>query len=96
MFDILKKPIINEKFSKLNEVGVYGFVVDKNANKITIGAAIEKAYGVTVESVRTMNVLGKVKNRMTRARVVTGRRASYKKAIVTLKKGDVIDYFNEI
>ncbi len=93
---ILRKPIINEKFAKLNQTGVYGFVVDRKANKIQIKSAIEKQYGVTVTAVRTLNVLGKVKSRMTRSRVVSGRTPSYKKAIVQLKKDDVIDYFNEI
>lgn len=96
MQTILKKPIINEKFAKLNEAGVYGFIVDRNANKITIKQAIEKTYGVNVEKVRTMNVMGRVKNRMTKTRVISGKTQNYKKAIVTLNKGEVIDYFNEI
>lgn len=93
---ILKKPIINEKFAKLNEQGVYGFVVNKKANKIEIRNAVEKMYGVNVEAVRTINVIGRVKNRITKGRYITGKTQSYKKAIVTLAKGDVIDYFGDI
>ena len=91
----LKKPIINEKFAKLNETGVYGFVVERKANKIEIRKAVEKMYGVNVSSVRTLNVLGKTKSRMTKNRVMTGRDPNYKKAIITLAKGEVIDFYNE-
>jgi large subunit ribosomal protein L23 len=94
--DILKKPIINEKFAKLNELGVYGFVVARKANKIEIRKAVEQMYGVNVDKVRTINVLGRVKNRITKGRFITGKTQSYKKAIVTLTKGDVIDYFGDI
>lgn len=93
---VLKKPIINEKFATLNEKGVYGFVVDKDANKIQIKQAIEAMYGVNVDKVNTINVLGKFKTRMTRNRVMAGRKPSYKKAIVTLAKGEIIDFYNEI
>ncbi|MES2388540.1 MAG: 50S ribosomal protein L23 [Bacteroidota bacterium] len=92
----LKKPIINEKFAKLNETGVYGFVVDRKANKIEVRKAIEAMYSVNVESVRTLNVQGKFKSRMSKSRVMTGRTKSYKKAIVTLAKGEVIDFYNEL
>lgn len=92
----LKKPIINEKFSALNEKGIYGFIVEKNANKIEIKKAVEKAYGVNVEAVNTLIVRGKSKSRMTKSRVLTGKTSSYKKAIVTLSQGEVIDFYNEI
>lgn len=91
----LKKPIINEKFAKLNESGVYGFIVEKAANKIEIRKAVEAMYNVNVSSVRTLIVQGKFKSRMTKGRQVTGRKSSYKKAIVTLAKGEVIDFYNE-
>jgi large subunit ribosomal protein L23 len=94
--DILKKPIINEKFAKLNEQGDYGFVVAKKANKIEIRKAVEKLYGVNVTKVRTINVLGRVKNRITKGRFITGSTQSYKTAIFTLTKGDLIDYFGDI
>jgi large subunit ribosomal protein L23 len=91
----LKKPIINEKFAKLNETGVYGFIVEKTANKIEIRKAVEAMYNVNVSSVRTMIVQGKFKSRMTKSRQVTGRKSNYKKAIITLAKGEVIDFYNE-
>jgi large subunit ribosomal protein L23 len=94
--DILKKPIINEKFAKLNEEGVYGFVVARGANKIEIRKAVEKMYNVNVEKVRTINVMGRVKNRITKGRFITGKTQNYKKAIVTLAQGEAIDYFGDI
>lgn len=93
---VLKKPVINEKFAKLNQKGVYGFVVDKDANKIQIKQAVEAMFGVVVESVNTMITIGKVKNRSTRTRFISGRKSSVKKAIVTLKKGETIDIYASI
>ncbi len=96
MQDIIKKPIVNEKFSTLNEKGVYGFVVDKTANKIQIGQAVERMFGVKVSKVNTMNVRGKTKSRFQRGRFTTGNSPSYKKAIVYLKAGEVIDFYSGI
>jgi large subunit ribosomal protein L23 len=93
---VLRKPIVTEKFTALNEKGIYGFVVDKSANKIEIKKAIEKLYGVNVEKVNTINVFGKSKTRYTKQRIVTGRTQSYKKAIVTLAEGELIDFYSGI
>lgn len=93
---VLKKPVINEKFAKLNQQGVYGFIVDKDANKIEIKKAVETMFGVNVDSVNTMVSIGKVKNRSTKTRFITGRKSSYKKAIVTLAKGETIDIYASI
>jgi large subunit ribosomal protein L23 len=93
---VLKKPVINEKFAKLNQQGVYGFIVDKNANKIEIKKAVETMFGVNVDSVNTMISIGKVKNRSTKTRFISGRKSSYKKAIVTLAKGETIDIYAAI
>lgn len=93
---ILVKPLVTEKVSALNEKGKYGFVVNRRANKVEIKKEVEKMYGVTVESVNTMNYLGKSKSRFTKSRVITGRAASFKKAIVTVAEGDVIDFYSEI
>ena len=93
---ILKKPIVTEKVSALNEQGKYGFIVDPNSNKVEIKKAVEKLYGVTVENVRTMNYLGKPKSRYTKSKAVTGRAASFKKAIVTVAEGEVIDFYSGI
>jgi len=93
---VLKRPLVTEKVSALNEKGKYGFVVDKTANKIQIKSAVEKLYGVTVEKVATMNVAGKAKSRYAKSKVVTGNTSSYKKAIVSLAEGDVIDFYGNI
>lgn len=93
---VLRKPLITEKVSTLNESGKYGFVVDKDANKVQIKNEVEKMYGVTVESVNTMRYQGKLKSRYTKSKVVVGRTAGFKKAIVTVKDGDVIDFYSGI
>jgi len=93
---VLKKPVINEKFAKLNQQGVYGFIVDKGANKIEIKKAVETMFGVNVDSVNTMISIGKVKNRSTKTKFNSGRKSSYKKAIVTLDKGETIDIYAAI
>lgn len=93
---VLKKPLVTEKVSALNEQGKYGFIVDGRANKVEIKKAVEKEYGVNVESVNTMNVMGKLKTRYTQAGVLSGRRPSYKKAIVTLAEGEVIDFYSNV
>lgn len=93
---ILKRPIVTEKISTQNERGVYGFVVDKGANKLQIRDAIEKTYGVSVDQVRTMNYQGKKKSRYTKARVVTGRSTGFKKAIVQVAEGDIIDFYSNV
>ena len=93
---VLKRPLVTEKISALNEKGVYGFVVTLTANKVEIKKAVEKAYGVNVESVRTMIYQGKSKSRYTKSKVVSGRTAAYKKAIVTVADGEVIDFYSGI
>ena len=93
---VLKKPLVTEKVSALNEKGKYGFIVDADANKVEIKKAVEKQYGVNVEKVNTMNVMGKLKTRCTKAGVLAGRRPNYKKAIVTLAEGEVIDFYSNV
>jgi large subunit ribosomal protein L23 len=93
---ILKKPLVTEKVSSLNEKGKYGFIVDAEANKVEIKKAVEKQYGVNVERVNTINVMGKFKTRYTKAGVLSGRRPNYKKAIVTLAAGEVIDFYSNV
>jgi len=94
--EILIKPLVTEKVSELNEKGKYGFVVNPKANKVEIKKAVEKAYGVTVEKVNTMNHLGKMKSRYSKSRIMKGRKPSYKKAIVTVSEGEVIDFYSDI
>ena len=78
------------------KVGQYGFIVDQNANKLEIKKAVEAMYSVNVESVNTMNFRGKVKSRGTKTGVTKGVKGRSKKAIVTLKKGEVIDFYSSI
>jgi large subunit ribosomal protein L23 len=93
---ILKSPLVTEKISALNEKGKYGFVVEETANKVEIKNAVEKMYGVNVERVNTINVLGKKKTRFTKAGTLAGRKPNYKKAIVTLAEGEVIDFYSNV
>ncbi|RED99494.1 50S ribosomal protein L23 [Marinoscillum furvescens] len=93
---VLIKPLVTEKASALNEHGKYGFVVDKKANKVQIKKEVEKVYGVTVESVRTMIQPGKSKSRYTKSGVIDGNTPSYKKAIVQVAEGDIIDFYSGI
>lgn len=94
--EILKKPLVTEKASELNEANKYAFVVDKRANKIEIKKAIEDMYGVAVVGINTMNYLGKMKSRHTKAGMISGRRPSFKKAIVQVAEGDMIDFYSNI
>lgn len=95
--EILQRPILTEKASALTEKSNrFTFRVDHRANKLQIKQAIEKMYGVTIVAVNTMVVAGKLKTRNTKAGSVTGRTPKYKKAIVTLKDGDAIDYYANI
>ena len=78
--DIIIKPIITEKSMEDMAFGKYTFAVDKKANKSEIKKAVESIFGVKVEKVNTMNYLGKMK----RQGIHSGRRPSWKKAIVKL------------
>ncbi len=71
----------------------YTFVVDKRANKLEIKAAVEEFYNVKVKEVNTIVVPAKTKSRFTKAGFISGRKPSYKKAVVTLVEGDNIDLF---
>ena len=94
---ILIKPIVTEKMTiqgeKLNR---YGFIVDREANKLQIKAAVEQMYNVTVAEVNTMNYHGKRKSRYTKAGMLKGRTNHYKKAIVTVAGEDKIDFYANI
>jgi len=95
---IIIKPIITEKMTTITGKfpNRFGFRVTPDANKIEIKKAVETMYQVTVVDVNTMNRSGKLKSRYTKSGVVTGRQDAYKKAIVTLKKGETIDFFSNI
>jgi large subunit ribosomal protein L23 len=95
--EILIKPIITEKMTAQGEkLNRFAFVVDKRANKLEIKSAVEKAYGVKVDSVNTQQYVGKVKTRNTTRGVAVGRVNRGKKAIVTLKDGETIDFYASI
>jgi large subunit ribosomal protein L23 len=90
---ILVRPLVTEKsHEQLDQHGAYTFVVANDANKIEIAHAIEKQFNVRVKNVRTMRYAGKEK-RMGRW---VGRKASWKKAVVTLAEGDSIEIFEGV
>jgi large subunit ribosomal protein L23 len=95
--NVLIKPIITEKSSKASEkFGRYAFKVVKSANKLEIKKAVEAAYSVQVEGVNTTVNVGKKKVRQTKQGVGIGMKPSYKKAYVTLKKGETIDFYGSV
>ncbi|MBL0329931.1 MAG: 50S ribosomal protein L23 [Bacteroidetes bacterium] len=95
--NVIVKPVITEKMTAQGEkFNRYGFVVAKAANKVEIKSAVEKLYGVTVESVNTQNYVGKVKTRNTTKGIAIGRVNQHKKAVVTLKAGEAIDFYASI
>jgi large subunit ribosomal protein L23 len=94
---ILIKPLITEKAELLSdEQGRYSFIVANDVNKIEIKKAVEDMYQVTVESVNTMIMPAKAKNRSTRSGIIMGRKSAYKKAVVTLAEGEEIDFYGDI
>lgn len=98
MMGLIIKPILTEKQTLITEKrpNRYGFYVTPDANKLEIKRAVEEMYKVSVENVNTMNYFGKRKSRYTRSGVINGKQSAYKKAIVSLKEGEVIDFFVNI
>jgi large subunit ribosomal protein L23 len=95
--EVLIKPLITEKMTGLAEKrGQYGFVVNRKANKLEVKDAVEKMYGVEVESVNTMIIPGKKRTRNTKTKFIVGRTSAVKKAIVTLAEGQSIDFYSNI
>ena len=86
--DILIRPIITEKTTALMEEGKYTFRVPLAATKVDIRNAVEEVFHVKVTAVNTMRYEGKLKR--------MGRRSDWKKAIVTLKPGDAIEFFEGV
>jgi large subunit ribosomal protein L23 len=90
---IIVRPLLTEKSTnQLERHNAYAFVVDKGANKIEIAKAVEKLFGVKVDAVRTMHYRGKER----RVGRWTGRRAAWKKAVVTLQPGESIEIFEGV
>ena len=94
---IIIKPIVTEKITVQGEkLNRYGFIVDRDANKLEIKAAVEQMYNVSVAAVNTLNYHGKKKSRYTKAGMLKGRADHYKKAYVTLARDDKIDFYSNI
>ena len=96
-FEVLVQPVVTEKTTEQMDAGnVYPFLVAKDANKIEIRHAIEKLWDVTVQDVRTMRYAGKEKRSSMGSMAKnqqTGRRASFKKAVIKLAEGDHIELY---
>ncbi len=86
-YDVIKSPLVTEKLQRESSLGVYGFLVNKKANKIEIRKALKDIYKVDVIKVNVINMPGKTR----RLRFKEGRTPSWKKAVVRLKKGQTID-----
>lgn len=94
---IIIKPLVTEKITAASEkLNSFGFVVSPKVNKLEIKQAVEALYNVTVIGVSTMNYAGKDKSRYTKSGFIKGRSNAFKKAIVTLKAGDTIDFFSNL
>ena len=94
---IIIKPIVTEKMTAIGDkLNRYGFYVTPDVNKYEIKKAVEEMYNVKVVDVNTMNYAGKRKSRYTKTGLIVGKTAAAKKAIVTLKEGDTIDFYSNI
>ena len=94
---IIVKPLVTEKMTAITEkLNRFGFIVRPEANKLEIKKEGEALYNVTVVEVNTMRYAGKNKSRYTRSGLINGRTNAFKKAIVTLKEGDTIDFYSNI
>jgi large subunit ribosomal protein L23 len=94
---IIIKPIITEKITKESEVSNrYGFVVSSKSNKVEIKKAVEAVYGVSVVAVNTMNYRADRTTKYTKSGLITGKTNAYKKAVVQVKEGESIDFYNNI
>ncbi|MBT8280572.1 50S ribosomal protein L23 [Muriicola soli] len=94
---VLIKPIITEKMTADSELhNRYGFIVNPGANKLQIKDAVEETYGVSVRKVRTMNYGPTRKTKYTKTGVQQGKTSAYKKAIVDVAEGDVIDFYSNL
>lgn len=92
--EVLVRPRISEKVNgQMEKQNRYTFVVDKRANKLEIKAAVEDFYNVKVAEVNTIVMPAKSKSRFTKAGFISGRKPSFKKAVVTLAEGETIDLF---
>ncbi len=94
---ILIKPIITEKATADSEINnCYTFQVKNKANKVEIKKAVEAAYGVSVEKVRTINVRPDRSTKFTKTGIQHGKTSAVKKAIVQLAEGEMIDLYSNM
>ena len=95
--DVLRRPVITEKNTRLMELNQYTFEVARGANKIQIKDAVERTFKVDVVAVNVMNVRGKERRRARRGRVASiGHTPAWKKAVITLRDGQAIDLFGQM
>ncbi len=95
--EILIKPIVTEKITAQAEsLNRYGFIVNRDADKLQIKKAVESLYNVSVVSVNTLIHGGKRKSRFTKAGIINGTTGMTKKAFVTVAKGESIDFYSNI
>lgn len=88
LYEIIKQPVVTEKTTKISENNQFVFKVENTSSKLDIKKAVEKIFKVKVKSVNTIKIKGKTKV----FKGTKGRRSDYKKAVVTLKKGETLDY----
>jgi large subunit ribosomal protein L23 len=94
---VIVKPLITEKTNQLSErLNQYAFVVEVKASKPEIIAEVEKLYNVEVDGISTMLYRGKRRTRFSKGGVIKGKKSNFKKAIVTLKNGAEIDFFENV
>jgi large subunit ribosomal protein L23 len=95
--NVLIKPLITEKSTKLGEKrNTYAFKVERDANKLEIKKAVQDMYSVQITAVNTVVNVGKKKVRYTKKGVASGMKPAYKKAYVTLKAGETIDFYGNV
>ncbi len=87
-YEIIKQPVVTEKTTKMSENNQFVFKVESTSSKENIKKAVEKLFKVKVKSINTIKIKGKTKI----FKGTKGRRSDYKKAVVTLKSGETLDY----
>ena len=90
------KPLVTEKMTKITDKQPNRYVVRPEADKLQIKKEVESLYNVTVVDVNTARYAGKRLSRYTKAGLIKGQKNAFKKAIVTLKEGETIDFYSNI